>query len=310
MSQFAAKSTLPTQYDIYPFIEPSRFIGKLKGTVAVVTGAGRGIGRAAALAFASSGASVACVARRHDDLEAVVAEIKQKHGSAAMAVVADISAPDSPKRIIEDVEKILGPIDILLNCAGMTRFGTLVAEPDFNTWWRLLEVNLRGPVALIHAVLPSMIARKTGVVMTVTSTSGSQDIPFNTAYATSKAAVIKFHQDLSVEIERHGILSFSVHPGTVATDLGQVSSAINMDSVKEEPGMQEMLEAFQNLKYQTTELAANSFVALCADERCKTMNGRYIDSEQDLGEVIKEAEKGGKGRVIIERLYHLKVDEL
>lgn len=310
MSRFAAKSALSTQYDTYPFIDPSRFGGKLKGRVAVVTGAGRGIGKAAALAFAASGASVACIARRPNDINAVASEIKQKYSTASTAIAADISDPDSPQRIIEEVEQQLGPVDILLNCAGMTRFGTLAAESDFSTWWRLLEVNLRGPVALIHATLPSMISRQTGVVMTVASTSGSQDIPFNTAYAASKAAVIKFHQDLAVEVKRHGILSFSVHPGTVATDLGQVSSAINMDSVKEEPQMQEMLTSFQNLKYQTAELAANTFVALCADESCEAMHGRYIDSEQDLGEVIKEAEKGEEGMVSSKKLYHLKVDEL
>lgn len=310
MSQFAAKSKLTTQYDTYPFIDPSRFTNKLVGKVAIVTGAGRGIGKIAAFAFAAAGASVACIARRREDLEAVVLEIAEKYDGTAIAVVADVADPGAPERIVEEVGNSLGPADILLNCAGMTRFGTLAAEPDFNIWWHLLEVNLRGPVALIHAVLPSMIIRKTGIVMTVASTSGSQDIPFNTAYATSKAAVIKFHQDLAVEVERHGILSFSVHPGTVATDLGQVKSAINMRSVQEEPAMQKMLAAFGEVKYQSTELAANTFVALCADERCKVLSGRYIDAEQDLSEVVTEVEKGGQGRIVAERLYHLKVDEL
>ena len=83
-----------------------------------------------------------------------------------------------------------------------------------------------------------MIARNTGIVILVASTSGSQDIPFNTAYATSKAALIKFHQDLAVELEGKGIFGFSVHPGTVATDLSTSSGAINMKSLEKEPRMQ------------------------------------------------------------------------
>ena len=310
MSQFAAKSALETQYDTYSFIDPSRFIGKLEGKVVIVTGASSGVGKASVHAFAAAGASVACVARREAELEALVSDLKSKHSAKALAVPADISQPASAKGIIEKVETDLGPTDILLNCAGITRFGTLYAEEDFGTWWRVFEVNLRGPVALVHLVLPSMIERKSGIVMTVTSTSGSQDIPYNTAYATSKAAVIKLHQDLAVELERHNIFSYSVHPGTIPTELSATSEAINMKSIEEEPGMQEMMQAFKDLKYQTPELPANVFVTLAAEERCKALNGRYIDSEQDLEAVICEAEKEGGGRVGKEKLYHLKVDEL
>ncbi|KAK4551922.1 hypothetical protein LTR86_010823 [Recurvomyces mirabilis] len=269
---FAARTSLPIQYDTYDFIAPSRFTGKLQGKVVVVTGASAGIGKATAHAFAAAGASA--------------------------------------KMVVEIAEKGLGPVDVLLNVAGITRYGTLVAEEDFNTWWRVLEVNLRGPTALIHAVLPSMIKRRTGIVMTVSSTSGSSDVPYNTAYACSKAAVIKLHQDLAVELQRHNILSFSVHPGTVATDLGQLSSAINMKSVQEEAAMQKAFQAFQELKYQTPKLAADTFVALAVEKRLGVLNGRYIDAEQNLEIVLTEAEKENGGRIGKERLYRLKLDEL
>jgi NAD(P)-dependent dehydrogenase (short-subunit alcohol dehydrogenase family) len=310
MSQFAATSNLPTQYDVYPFISSSRMEGKLKGKTVIITGASAGIGRASAHAFAAAGANVACVARRAAELDALVSDLQTEYSTQALAVVADVSEPVLARSIITKVEENLGPVDVLLNCAGITRFGTLVAEEDFSSWWRVLEENLRGPVALIHAVLPSMTSRQTGVVMTVSSTSGSQDIPYNTAYATSKAAIIKFHQDLAVELRRHGVLSFSVHPGTVSTDLSQVDGALNTKSIEEEPDMQQAMQAFKDLMYQTPELAANTFVTLAAEARCKALNGRYIDSEQNLESVLLEAEKEGGGRVKGERLYHLKVDEL
>lgn len=307
---FTAKTSLPKQYETYDFISPSRFTGKLIGKVAVVTGATSGLGRSACLAFAAAGASLACVARRKAQLDELVSEIQNKHSVAATAVAADVSDPDAAKKIMKSVENDLGPVDILLNCAGITRMGTLAAENDFATWWRVLEVNVRGPVALTHAVLPSMIKRKKGIIMTVSSTAGSMDVPILTSYATSKAAVIKFQQDLAREVERYGIRSYSIHPGTIPTELGAAEGAINPKSMQEEPEVQKMVEEFMKLKYQTPELMADTCVAICADERFKALSGKYIDCEQPLDEVLKEAEKPGKGRIGEENLYHLKLDEI
>ena len=307
---FTAKTDLPKQYETYDFIVPSQFTGKLTGKVAVVTGASAGLGRAACCAFAAAGASVACVARRQIELETFVSELKTQHGVPATAVVADVSDPANAKKIAEQVQRVLGPVDILLNCAGVTRLGTLAAEEDFATWWRVVEVNLRGPVALIHAILPSMIERKTGIAMTVSSTSGSMDVPLNIAYATSKAAVIKFQQDLAVEVERHGIMSFSIHPGSIHTELGATDSAVNQKSIQDELLAQKMFEEFQNMKYQSPDLLGDTCVALCADERCRVLNGKYIDCEQPLDEVLKEAEKPQGGRIGRDHLYHLRLDEL
>lgn len=303
-------SSLPKRYETYDFIDPSRFAGKLSGKVAIVTGASAGIGRISCLAFAAAGAKVACVARRESELDALVSEITQKHNVPATAIVADVSNPDSAKKIVDQTERDLGPVDFLFNCAGVTRFSTLNAEDDFGTWWRILEVNLRGPVALTHAVLPSMIARKTGVVITATSSAGFLDLPIMSAYGTSKAAVIKFQQSLAQEVERHGILSFSIHPGSVKTELGSVEGAINMKSMQEEPAAQQLFEEFQNIKYQSPDLMANAAVALCADERFKVMNGRLIDCEQPLDKVLEEAEKERGGKVEKENLYRLKLDSL
>ena len=306
---FSAKSNLPKQYDSYDFISPSRFTGKLKGKVAVITGASGGIGKTTCLAFAAAGANVACVARKEAALNDLVSEIKTKHSGTATAVVADVSDPASSKKIVSQVEQELGPVDILLNCAGITRMGALAHEEDFATWWRVLEVNLRGPAALTHAVLPSMIERKTGIVMTISSMAGASTVPILTSYASSKAAVIKFHQDLAHEVERHGIRSYSFHPGTLPT-MGTDDSVMNPKSLEEEPAVQQMFEEFKDLKYQSPELFANTVVAVCADERFKALNGRFIDCEQPVDKVLEEAEKPDGGRVGKENMYHLKLDEL
>jgi short-subunit dehydrogenase len=221
-----------------------------------------------------------------------------------------VSDPSSAKKIVEEVEKHLGPVEILLNAAGITRYNSFEAETSMTDWWRVLEVNVLGCVSLIHAVLPSMLARNSGTIISVSSTSGSLDIPFNTAYATSKAAMIKFHQDLDAEIHGRGVYSYAVHPGTVMTDLSKSEGAVNMETMQRTPKMLEIMGKFREVVYQSPELSANTFVTLCAEDHAQLLSGRYVDSQFDLGEVIEEAKKGEESRIVKEKLYRLKVDEL
>jgi NAD(P)-dependent dehydrogenase (short-subunit alcohol dehydrogenase family) len=155
-----------------------------------------------------------------------------------------------------------------------------------------------------------MKARRTGTIISDSSTSGSLDNLFNIAYAMSKAAMIKFHQDLDVEIRDRGIRSYAVHPGSVPTDLSKADGAVNMEAMGKNPRMQEFMEKFQEMEYQTPELSANTFVALSADEDARFLSGMYVDLQFDLGEVIEEAKKGEGSRIVKEKLYHLKLDEL
>ncbi|KAI9790206.1 MAG: hypothetical protein M1833_002092 [Piccolia ochrophora] len=284
--------------------------GKLGGKTVIITGAGRGIGRVSALAFAAAGASVACVARRQNDLDDVVAEIKTTRGTPALAVSADVSDPNAAKTILTRVEEALGPVDILINNAGVTRYNSFEAEESLDGWWRVLEINLRGAVSLIHGVLGSMIARGSGTIISVASTSGSQDVPFNTAYATSKAALIKFHQDLNVEVRDKGIHNYAVHPGSVQTDLSTFEGAVNVATMRRTPKMQEIMSNFKDIVFQTPQLSADTFVALCADEGLRLLSGKFVDAQHDLGQVLDEVKKGSGNRIERENLYHLKLDEL
>lgn len=278
---------------------------------AIVTGSSSGIGIAIAKAFAAAGAKVACVARREKELNAVVDDIKAS-GNQAIAIVADVSKRGASKEIVSNVESQLGPIDVLVNNVGITRIGNLEAEDeDLDIWWRIYEVNVRAPVALIRAVLPSMVQRKSGVVMSVSSSVATLDLPTMSAYSSSKAAISKFHDSIVPELEDTGVLSFAVHPGIVESEIGVSEHAINRASM-DHPAVQKFIAMITtgDQKRQTAELSADTMVALVADERCKVLNGRHINADQNLEPVVVEAEKDGMGRIGKERLYLVNIGSL
>lgn len=306
---FALKSDLPKVFESYDFIAPSKYAGKLKGKTVVVTGASAGTGRVTCVALAAAGANVACVARRKDRLDALVEEINAKGSGKAIAVEADVVEPTAPKRIVEQVEKELGPIDVLINNAGIQRVGPFAGEDDFEQWWRVFEVNIRGPAALTHAVLPSMIERKQGVIINVSSLSAVLNLPVMTPYNASKAALTKFTTNLAQEVGKDGILCFSVHPGVVQSELVTVEGAISTAGFQD-PILGELYKAASELKQQSPDIMTDVCVALCADERYKVLNGRFIDMEQPMEEVLKEAEKPGLGKIGERDLYRLKLEEL
>ena len=131
-----------------------------------MTGASSGIGIAVSKAFAAAGAKVACIARSESSLNSVVNKIKA-NGGEAIGVVADVTCPGVPKSVVSRVEADLGPGDVLVNNPVITRIGAVIDEPDdMGIWWQNYEVNVRAPVTMIRAVLPSMHERRTEFVMT------------------------------------------------------------------------------------------------------------------------------------------------
>ena len=311
---YTAPTNLTLRDDTYPFISPSRFTSSLSGKRVLITGAGRGIGRTVSLAFASAGASLALVGRTKSSIDAVSTEAREKYQVSAVTIAANVSESGVAERIVREAEEGLGgPIDILINNAGVTRFAAFADEAaSLDDWWKVLEVNLRGSVALTRAVLPGMISQKSGTMISMASTAGSLDLPFMSAYSVSKAAIIKFHQDLQAEVEDEGIVTYIVHPGTVATELGTAEGAVpDMSGFEKYPKMKAMMEESMGMQKQTPELAADTIVALCADEKCRRyLKGRYVDSQQDLEEVLADAEKCSDSRLEKEKLYHLKLEEL
>jgi len=303
--------TLTRHRDTYPFIDPFRFRHTLTGRIVVVTGAHRGLGKASALAFAAAGASVACVGRP-EKLESVISEIKERHGTRTLAIAANFKDPAVPDKVVQLVEQNLGPIDILVIIESPSIPASFEHETDFlNNWWSSVERNLKTPIALIKAVLPFMISRGQGTIISSTGMSVVQ-VPFTSANATANGGLINFHQMLDYEVRPKGVYSYVVHPGIVASYIHDPDGqGINPEHFAKEPRMRaELTERIGTLEWSATGLAAGTFVALSADERCKCLSGKYINAENDLGEVITEAELGPMGRIDRERLYILKVDEL
>ncbi len=161
------RSIIPTHHDTYPYISPSKFTGFLKDKVVLVTGAGRGIGRASALAFAAAGANVACISRTHSDTLSLVEEISQKGYPRAIAIAADVADVDAPQRVLGEVEMELGSVDVLVNNAGISRISDVEHEQGMEAAMKVFEVNVRGSLAFVHAVIPSMIEKKRGVIINV-----------------------------------------------------------------------------------------------------------------------------------------------
>jgi len=193
---------------------------ELTGTVSVITGGGRGIGRFLAQALAAAGAAVGLIARSEDEL-AETAQLITATGGTAAAVCADITDPDATLGAVDALRRRLGPADLLINNAGVSGpFGEAwqVAAAD---WWRAVEINLRGVFLCSRAILPGMTARGAGRIVNITSEAGVFRWPQVSAYSVSKAAVIKFTENLAAEAGRYGIRVFSVHPGITPIGLSE-----------------------------------------------------------------------------------------
>ena len=302
-------SSVTYHHDTYDYISPTKYKDSLKGKVVLITGAGRGIGKATALAFAAAGASVACVARTHSDVENVVKQIEQKGYPRAMALMGDVTDSEAPGPIIKEIEETLGPVDVLVNNAGTSRVSDIEHEKDMLRAWEVIEVNMRGTIAFIHAVLPSMISRKSGCIINVVSVLATISLPYFSAYSSAKAGLIRATHIMDMEFRPHGIYSYAVHPCMCAdTTLGQ--GAPNLKAYAKVDGFRQFMRDFQLSMKDTLALPADTFVALAADPDAKLMSGNYIDAAQDLGEVLNEARKGPEGRIEKEGLYTLKIDTL
>lgn len=189
----------------------------LQGKIALVTGAGKGIGRAVALALAAEGVHVGLLARTASDLQSLAAEIAT-HGVKTASVVADVADRVAVEAAAAQIEQQLGPIDILINNAGIGHFAKFM-EMEPAQWEQIIQVNLLGTYYVTRAVLPSMIARQTGDIINISSTSGLRASAGSSAYSASKFAVMGLTEALMQEVRKHNIRVSVLTPSTVATPL-------------------------------------------------------------------------------------------
>ena len=189
----------------------------LQGKVALVTGAGKGIGRAVALALAAEGVNVGLLARTDSDLQSLAAEIAT-HGVKTCSVVADVADRAAMEAAAAQIAQELGPVDILINNAGIGHFAKFL-EMEPAQWEHIIQVNLMGTYYATRAVLPSMIARQTGDIINISSTSGLRASAGSSAYSASKFAVMGLTEALMQEVRKHNIRVSVLTPSTVATPL-------------------------------------------------------------------------------------------
>ncbi len=245
---------------------------EISGGVALVTGGGRGIGANIARELDEAGMRVAVASRTREQVERVAREV------GGLALEADVSDEASVARMVADTERELGPIDLLVNNAGI---GSPPGVPpiwegqDAGDWWRVFEVNMLGAYLCCRDVLRGMVARGRGRIVNVGS--GGAHLPVTpgavggTAYGPSKAALHRFGEVLAGQLQRHGIAVFTISPGLVRTAL---TERLGDDAPWTPPSL------------------APRLVRALASGRADRLTGRYIHAEHDdIEDLIARADE-------------------
>lgn len=187
----------------------------LKGRVAVVTGSGRGIGRAIARRFASAGADVVLSARTKSEIESAAEEVRAL-GRRALPVVTDVTVPEEVQRLADETRREFGGVDILVNNAALVAMGAVVSTPA-ERWNQVLEAGLQSVYRVTRTFLPDMVERNRGDIVMISSTSGKRGDPGSSAYAATKHGLMGLSHALLYEVRSHNIRVTVVSPSAVDT---------------------------------------------------------------------------------------------
>ena len=239
----------------------------LSEKVAVITGGGRGIGRAIVLKFAAEGAVVVVAARTKAEIESVVQEVRKAGGRAA-AVPADVADETQCERLIQEAAAQFGRVDILVNNAG--EYGPVkpVEEITPPEWDRVVAVHLRGAYLLTRLVLPAMYARASGVILNISSLSAKSAFGWGSPYAAAKAGMLGLTRVVAAEAARKGVRVNAICPGPVtetkmSKDLG--ATLAERLGVSKEDQLQGFLNTILQGRGQTTNEIAAAALFLCSD---------------------------------------------
>lgn len=254
----------------------------LLSQVAFVTGGGRGIGRAIALALGRAGARVAVVARTESELAETVRLI-EKEGAQAKAWTADVTDEARIESVVAEVEDVLGPIRLLVNNAGRAASSGPLWELDAGEWWRDVEINVRGPMICSRAVLRRMVPRSRGRIVNMASAAGTRATPFGTAYGCSKAALLHLTESLAALVADDGLQVFAMSPGWVWTDMTERTVEVFEEHVPDFEGIPEE-------QVHAPEEGAELVVRLASGE-ADGLSGRFIHVDHDLDALLADEEK-------------------
>jgi len=251
---------------------------KLKNRLALITGGGRGIGRAIAFAFAREGASVAVAARTREQIEKVANEIAKQVGTEALAVECDVAYSECVELALRGIKEKFGRgPDILVNNAGIVETAPFV-KSDEAMWERQLGVNLGGTFRCTRATLPEMIERGWGRVINIASIAGKTGAPYISAYSASKHAVLGLTRSLALEVAAQGITVNAICPGYVDTEM--TSRGIENIVAKTGTSADDALAALKKMSPQNRLITSEEVAALAlllASEEGRGINGQAIN---------------------------------
>lgn len=247
----------------------------LKDKVVLVTGGGRGIGRAVALELAQRGAKVAVVARSQAEVETVANEIKRA-GREAIALSVDVSQSEAiAHQAVQSVLSAFGSVDILVNNAAVNGpYGTLW-EVDATEWTRAIQTNVFAPFWLSQAVLPTMLAARWGRIINVSSGAARNPMARFGAYSTTKAALDMLTRQLGAELAESGVSAISVYPGTVETQMQTDIRQQPAEKIGE--AMSQRFHAFYNSGQLQAPSRPAGLIANLSGEAGANLNGQIVD---------------------------------
>jgi 3-oxoacyl-[acyl-carrier protein] reductase len=260
---------------------------ELEGQVAIVTGAGRGIGKGIALRFAAAGAAVAVMSRNKAQLDQVLGEIEAA-GGRGVAVAGDATKRDDVAHVAKTATEKLGGITVLVNNAGVAGpYGPIgVVDPD--QWWAAQEVHVRAPMLFMSAVLLGMIERRAGRIINISSPRCHMLTPSLSAYSLGKASQNRLAELVANEVKEYGVTAFALDPGSIMTEMADETMS-NPDAQRWVPKMVERLNQMKG------KIGPQDGMVWCTDRclalasgRYDALSGRYIDRTDDPEEMLKQ----------------------
>jgi NAD(P)-dependent dehydrogenase (short-subunit alcohol dehydrogenase family) len=262
----------------------------LTGSVILVSGGGRGLGRLLACTLARAGATVGLLARSADELADTVAQILAAGGVAA-AATADVTDTRATQSAVAQLRELLGPADVLINNAGVNGPIGPLWSVDATEWWRTLEINLGGVFTLTSVVLPDMIAAGRGRILNITSYAGIYRWPLLSAYAASKAALVKLSETLAAETRPYGVSILSVDPGLLPIGLSEtaLNGSPDTETVDEERVLGWIRDRIASGRGADPDRAAQLICELAAG-RGDGLSGRHVSVADDLDSLLEEIE--------------------